>query len=89
MNNAHSQLQSQCERIGDFNVLIHIGNVYRWWLGEREKPTIENESKIESESLELDTKDECGVEGGDNQSHGTPACNFRNTQYKNISKVWT
>lgn len=44
--------------------------MYRWWLGEREKPTIENESKIESESLELDTKDECGVEGGDNQSHG-------------------
>ena len=49
---------------------------------KRSKTVWENESEIESEPIELDTEDIFGVESGNNQSHGYPTYNFRNTQYK-------
>ena len=54
---------------------------------EREAGEWQDESEIASKFVELDTKDVCGVEDGINQSHGDPAYNFRNVQYKNISKL--
>lgn len=60
-------------------VLIYPGNVYRCWLGERESRDWEEESKIESESLELDIEDLCDAEIGNNQTDGNTTYNFNYT----------